>query len=226
MNNQKLSKLGTRHRPWVALWIGLVGLTVGLSQNPEYVLTVTQEGEPGATASAGETFTLDIGIDSLNGVEGAGHNASLFYLQFSEPGLIIDSFEWQAPYVNGTLDDDSIPGSSLLPVTVLDSTLVRGGAGAGTADAQFSNVTSSGVFTIGTLLKISFRAPEAGMAESAIGISASPDGFTLGFQEQQVVAGEPFTLNVVTAIPEPSTYALLAFGAMCLLSRRRRRSRY
>lgn len=179
-----------------------------------YVLTPLVAGGSAANVSPGSSFVVDIVLTSG---AGALHNAAVFQVEFSEPGLIYTGYEWQAPYLNGTLDDFSTPLASDLPQALTASTF-NNPLRPGVVDVDLQNVLPAGPdFGVGLLVRLFLTVPADYAGAPEIEIRAVPDLFSLGFEDVPTTAGTSLAIFV----PGPGTL-MTACGIMAAGLRRRR----
>jgi hypothetical protein len=179
-----------------------------------YVLTPLVGGGSAANVLPGSSFVVDLVLTS-----GAGdlHNAAVFQVEFSEPGLIYTGYEWQAPYLNGTLDDFSTPLASDLPQALTASTF-NNPLRPGVVDVDLQNVLPAGPdFGVGLLVRLFLTVPADYAGAPEIEIRAVPDLLSLGFEDVPTSAGPALSIFV----PGPGTL-MVSSGIMVAGLRRRR----
>lgn len=196
----------------------LPAIVVGFASSQamaDYTISMTSGGEPSAVVLPGNSFVLDIGLWSSTQ---AVHNSSIVRVVFSEPGLVYESYEWHAPYTNGSSFDDSLPHASALPA-ILNAGLLSGPAyPPDVVDVELSSVVPTGHFGQGDLVSMLLTVPADYSGPSQIDIWLEPDTIANGFTEVHVSPSPVFLLIV----PSPSS-ASLAFSLACICSCRRRR---
>lgn len=181
-----------------------------------YMMSVTSGGQASANVAPGDSFTLDVSI-AADGSE--QHNSSIFRVVFSMGGLRYLGYEWNSPYLNGTIDDDSKPLDSALPVVLDDLTLAGVGYPAGVVDVELSNVLPIGPnFGSGIVASLVLQVPEDYDGPDEVLISLAPDQIALNGDEISTRTGEAFTL----VVPSGGGAAFL-MAAVCGASGRRRR---
>jgi len=157
-------------------------------------MSLSSGGASSVTVSPGQTVILDVVVTST---AAESHNSAIFRLIASAPGLVYQSYTWQAPYLNGTLDDDSKPLIRDLP-SVLSATTLQGlGYPADTADVELSNVTGDGSgFTNGTLVQLVLRVPADYQGPGSITITAVPSAIASGFALIPTTVAGSFNITV------------------------------
>lgn len=189
------------------------GLRPG-SAEAAYILTAKSAGASSALVTRGNSFDLDIALTS-----GAADqsNSAVFRIVFSDPGLVLNSYTWKAPYTNPLpVDDGSTPKLTALPVTLTSSTYATPGE-PGTIDINLDHVLSSGKFTSGPLLTLTLTVPANYSGPGTISITPVPDTFADGFATVTTTGGPAFVL----AVPEPSSLGVLLLVSVAALRRRR-----
>lgn len=181
-----------------------------------YMMSLTSGGQASANVAPGDSFTLDVSI-AADGSE--QHNSSIFRVVFSMGGLRYLGYEWSSPYLNGTIDDDSKPLDSSLPVVLGDLTLAGVGYPAGVVDVELSNVLPIGPnFGSGIVVSLLLQVPEDYDGADEVLISLAPDQIALNGDEVSTRTGEAFTLVVPSG-----GWGALSTVVLCGLSARRRR---
>jgi hypothetical protein len=170
----------------------LIALLIGLPRMAaaDYVMTLLHGGDTSLVAVPGTRFsvTVDLRSDAAD-----LHNSVLFRVVFSEPGLVLESYEWSAPYENGTLSDFSTPRLNTLP-QVIDADSYNNGDSV--VDVYLSNVTA-GSFGAGTLLTLSFYVPPEFAGPSQVSMQVVPDTLSLGFNPPvPTFPGPMFLVNI------------------------------
>jgi hypothetical protein len=179
-------------------------VTVSFTGRADYVLSLASGGSANVSASPGQVLTIDA---SLTSDAGDTHNSAIFRLTSSVSGLSYESYRWEAPYRNSTLDDDSKPLLALLPVALTAATLQGGGYPPDTVDFELSNVAGDpGNFGVGKLVSVVLRIPLDYKGPAAITLSAVPDAIANGFDLIPTTVASPLTINV--SGPPLGTYAL------------------
>jgi len=190
----------------------------------DYIILPLWDDQDSATVSLGETFDLDIVLDSDASDE---HISAIFQVVFSSPGLSYQSYEWYAPYENETDDDDSTPLWTAL-TTLLTADLFSGPLDV--VDVELSNATDGGgggpsPFGIGKLVTLELLVPADYTGPETVTISAVSDQFFAGVQGGSLVyvdadSGPSFELTI---IPEPASVAMLIVPLAILVRRRQSR---
>lgn len=181
-----------------------------------YILTPLSEERSSIAVQPGGSFRLDVMLSSTSNDR---HDASLFRVEFSAPGLILTGFSWAPPYSEQF--DFSVPSSDALPLPITESLLSGEGYPSGVADIEFSNLTDTGEFAAGRLLSAFLRVPQGWGGDEQITIRLVPDQFSRGFEQVPVHSAA----TLLVSIPSPSTLAgVVAIGA--LVSARRRQTRH
>lgn len=185
----------------------LCSLTIPGSALGDYVLSAMIDDSSWADITPGESLRVDLVLTS--DAEPPDFNTSaIFEVDFSELGLVYDSYTWGLPYQNGGGDDWSTPPGG--PVT---------------GRIYFENFADTGEFTVGVIVSLDLTVPLGflgGQMSRDVVINAIPDTFDYGGAESTLTyPGQPCTLHVI--IPEPASLCLLT-GGLALLRRRRRRT--
>lgn len=201
---------------------GLLGCVAALTAfaapaNAGYLMGITSNGATSASVLPGDSIVLQIAITAD---ASETHNSAIFRVNFSAPGLRYMGYEWENPYLNGSLDDDSKPLGGTLPV-VLDDLLLSGvGYPAGVVDVEFSNVLPVGPnFGSGIIATLTLQVPDAYNGAPEIQISLAPDQIALNGNDVSTRTGGFFTL----VVPSPSVSAVFLVAASGLLNRKRSR---
>ncbi len=184
-----------------------------------YVMSASSGGQSSVTVGLGESFTLDLFLDSN---DGAVHNSAIFRIEFSDGGMLYENYVWGGPYETGGLFDDSNPFIDNLPV-LLDAGLVAGvGFPTDVVDIEMSNVSFAGPFSTGLLASLTFTVPLEWSGPTTVSISLVNDTIANGFEIVDVDIAGDFLVNIV--IPGQGSLALLAVAALASpgASRRRR----
>jgi len=202
------------------------------SASADYILSPFKHGAYGVredTVGPGGSFELDLFLDSDASDQTI---TAIFQVTFSSEGLVYESYDWQIPFANGTIDDDSKPPLNLLPETLSAGTLSGVGRPDGVVDIELSNATDSPTgppppFGTGVLVTLSLSVPSDYSGPQTVTLDVVPEeeGFFAGIVGGELVyvqtdGGASFVLN----IPEPGTLSLLALGALPLIRRRKRRA--
>jgi|GEM_PF-2414602 len=181
-------------RFWVFL-LSAVGIPgVGMAA---YNVRVLSGNVSTRVVNVGDTFPVEVVLESSAGSQ---IDLAQFRLLFSVPGLRYESYAWSAPFLNGTIEDDSKPLRNALPVIVAASTYSGRGNAEGAVDVGFSNVTdltlTEGVFfQSGVLLTATFSAPPELVAGS-VRVSAAVEAFLQGFDAEQIGVVSDLVLTV------------------------------
>ena len=185
----------TRLVAGLSLLIGLTGARA------DYVMSLSSAGAGGVTVSPGGALNLDVALASS---AGESHNSAIFRLVASAPGLVYQSYTWQAPYLNGTLDDDSKPLMKDLP-SVLSATTLQGlGYAANTVDVELANVTGDGSgFTNGTLVRLVLQVPADYQGPSPITLTVEPSAIANGFALIPTAVSGTFTITIAAVNTAP-----------------------
>lgn len=182
-----------------------------------YMMSLTHAGNSSAAVLPGGSLVLDIAI-TADAAE--THNSAVFRVEFSAPGLRYAGYEWESPYLNGTLDDDSKPLGFSLPV-LLDDLLLSGvGYPDNVVDIELSNVLPIGPnFGSGMVAHLTIQVPEMFAGAPNVLISLVPDQIALNGAEISTRTSGSFNL----IIPSPSVSALFLVTVSGVLTRRGRR---
>lgn len=164
----------------------------------------------------GETFTLGVVLESTTGFD--RHNSAIFWLGLSEPGLVLNHYEWSVPYTTGGPLDQSTAALLDGPLEITSGTYLRPGDTQGLIDIEFSNVLLGGSFDNGTLLTAEFLVPET-FKPGTLGLWTEIDTIADGFEELGVFAGPGLEIVI---IPSPSLLAPALVSIAAAGGRRRR----
>lgn len=194
------------------LTIVAVGLLAAGTCSGGYVYDVSLIGGDEQLFVPGDTFQLEL---SLNSTEGDEHNSSLFSLIFTEAGLLYEGYTWSAPYENESFFDFSMPLYSDLPA-VIDADSVPGPL----VDVVLSNVVPSGTFGSGVVVTLDLRVPEDWSDETTVFALPQVDTVANGFEVIEVETGPAVAIQIV-----PGAGAGLGLAGFCfsLMTPRRRR---
>lgn len=196
-------------------WPLLAFLGASGAASADYILTPLCQGANSVEIEPGDTFTVDLVLTSEDASE---HISAIFRVEFSLPGLIYKSYEWNSPYSTGTVDDESVPKSLDLPI-VLTADLVAGpGYPNDAVDLELSNVTDYGMFETGRIASLTLAVPSDAQ-DANVTVSVVPGVFDDGFSE---VTAAPGNNLLVVIVPEPGGLALLAVLGTIVLSRWRK----
>jgi len=193
-----------------------VALAVAATSHAEYIVFAEVDGASAVDVVPGEVFTVDV-IVTADASDFS--NTALFQVVFSQPGLILQQYDWGVPYVRGSLDD-LLNGSDSpsLPQAIENNSFGDDSA----ADIELSNAVDGTEFNGGLLATLEVTAPQDYMGASTINVDIVPDQFfnSREFGLVPASSGAPLLINVV---PEPSAAAMLLFGLSLVLCRRGRR---
>ncbi|MBN8597235.1 MAG: hypothetical protein J0L78_06135 [Planctomycetes bacterium] len=182
-----------------------------------YILSPALDPGASSVVSIGELVNVRFNLTSSDG-SAIAHNSAIFRVEFSVPGLILESVLWTAPYETGTIFDDSKPRLTQLPLAITNDLLSGFGYAPNVADFELSNVVPDGAFTTGRIAVIQFRVPP-GFASSSFVVRAKSDTIANGIDEIAVTDGPGLTFLLV---PSPGAPAIAGVG-LVLLTRRHRR---
>ena len=172
----------------------------------DYVMSLSSGGTNAVTVARGGAVNLDVVLTST---AADGHNSAIFRLIATAPGLSYESYSWQAPYLNGTLDDDSKPLMKDLPTVLTASTLQGLGYPADIVDVELSNVTGDGSdFTNGTLVSLVLRVPADYQGPESITITGAPSAIANGFTLVPTTMAGSFTITVGATNTAPRFQAI------------------
>jgi hypothetical protein len=201
-----------------ALALGILSF-LPLPASANYDLVPLSGGLSSKIVSPGSTFDLDLVLNST-ATPPDSHLAAVFTVDFSQAGLLYNSHVWGAPYSTTSIDNNSKPSNSSLPVALSKNSYVAGFQDAGTVDVYFENFTDT-PFSTGRIVTLDLTVPST-FPGGQVTIRALPDSFDNGVSSIPLDGGGNFTLIVT---PEPSSLALAAIGTLLVawtLSRRRR----
>ena len=189
-------------------------LTAASAAHADYVMWLESGGSSSQQVNPGESLTLEVWLGS----DAADvHDASIWRIEFSAPGLSYMGYEWAAPYEAGSIFDDSKPFIDNLPVILDETTLSGGGYQQGVVDVELANLTMSGTFGEGWLASLELTVPVDYDGPAEITIIAVPESFAMGFNEVPVEVTGEFTILV----PAPASLALASLAAASWIRRRR-----
>jgi len=184
----------------------------------DYLLTPLCDDAHCLTLAPGGGFDLDM---VLTTADANVHDTAIFFVEFSQGGLVYQSYQWYGDYTAGGPDDESDPNLADLsagPITLDENTL----PGTGAVDVKLENLTEQGtLFGAGKLATLSLYVPPD-MPEQEITIEVVIDQF---FDGEQLIATDPGEAFTLTVIPEPTGLALVLPCALLLRRRRRRTAR-
>jgi hypothetical protein len=203
-----------------AMWCAL-GAVIALAAAPAdaaYMMTPLSGGQNQRQLAWGQSFTLDIALTS-NTTPADTHTSALFQVRFTQPGLVMTSATWAAPYVTGGPNDFSVPAVATLPVTLGPSTLAGGLYPPGLTDIEFGNALVGQTFSTGNIVSMSFTIPANFGYTGPIFISLNPDEMASGFSVVPTSAGQVFRLDVV--VPTPGVASLAGIAGVMAMRRRR-----
>ena len=189
-------------------------LTAATAAHADYVMWLESGGSSSQQVNPGESLTLEVWLGS----DAADvHDASIWRIEFSAPGLSYTGYEWAAPYEAGSIFDDSKPFIDNLPVVLDEATLSGGGYQQGVVDVELANLTMNGTFGEGWLASLELTVPVDYDGPAEISVRAIPDTFSMGFGEVPVEATGGFTITV----PAPGTLGVLTLAMAGAVRRRR-----
>jgi hypothetical protein len=190
---------------------GIVLLLAATAAQADYTMWLESGGRDQARIRPGETVQVEVWLaSSASDV----HDAAIWRVAMSEPGLEYVEYAWASPYQAGSIFDDSKPFIDSLPVTLDEHTLEGGGYEGGVVDVELSNLTMSGAFEQGWLATLSLRVPDTYSGADTITLRAYPESFSYGFDEVPTEAVGDFTILV----PSPPGLCVLVLS----FARRRR----
>lgn len=197
----------------------VVAFAVSAAAEAGYVIAPVVSGASEAVAAPGEPVVIDL---VLTRSAGETHNSSIFRVTFSAPGLVYLGYDWKPPYVNGTIDDFSIPSAAALPTVLGAGTLARPGDPPGVVDIELSNVTPFATsFADGVIASLTVMFPIGYGGADTILIGVVPDTFQQGTQPPvPTSAGSPLEFRLV---PSPSAAGVLLLPVAAAFARRRTR---
>lgn len=198
-------------RPALGLPLGLLFVAaLGAPASAAYTLTPLSGGSNQRDVVWGGSFGLDIVITSdASDV----HTSAIFQLRFTQPGLVLSDYVWDAPYGTGDIFDDSKPHHAALPAAITPSTLEGGLHPPGLTDLEMSNALIGPTYGVGTIVHLEFSIPSNFGYTGPIFISINPDQIANGFNQIDSAGGQVFRLDVAE-IPSPMTLA----PAVCLIA--------
>lgn len=194
----------------------IASLTTVATAGMGYTLTPTSEGLNQRTLNWGQNFTIDMSV--TGDVSLPDYNSAIFQVRFTEPGLILNDYLWDAPFGTGDLFDDSRPNRGALPMPI-DSDTFTDPQSPSLNDIELSNVSIAGDYDTGDIVTLTLTVPQNFGFTGSLFVSVAPDTFADGFNEIPFEAGQVLELTIV---PAPGPAALL-LAAGCCSSRRRTR---
>ncbi len=179
-----------------------------------YIVSLESQGLDALAVAPGDTFNLDVRL-TADATE--THTSAIVRLAFSTPGLEYSAYEWASPYLNGTIEDDSLPHSNDLPLSLDEATLAGPAYPVGAVDLELSNVLPAGEsFGEGIIARLTLHVPLGFDLSTPVEIAVLPDEIASGGDLIPTRSAAPFLL-----VPAPAPAALLL--APLALGRRRRR---
>jgi hypothetical protein len=184
----------------------------------DYQVSLSSDGAAGIERRPGDSFPLSVSLQPASGTD-TRHDAIVIRLLFSEPGMILQFYDWSPPYQNNSADDDSHPQPSQLPIAVTANTLAGIGFPDNRIDIQLGNlVPEDGVtFGAGEVVRLGLRVPD-NQPFGDFQISFDSVRAQRGFDLVPVDYGIPFTVSIV---PEPATWMLGLTGLAAIAAQRR-----
>ena len=165
-------------------------LVVAVQSEAAYTLTPLYNGSNSATVAIGQSFSLnfDLTSDAADACDSA-----VFDVNFSHPGLVLDSYVWGDKY-NGSGYDNSNPLAS-----------------------HYENFIKTGpTFGSGNLLTLNMTVPPDHTPPiDTITVHVLPGKFALGDAYSIPATGPDLTLNIV---PEPASLTLLGMAGVAALA--------
>ncbi|MBL8745784.1 MAG: hypothetical protein JNK58_05430 [Phycisphaerae bacterium] len=196
----------------------LLAMALAAPASASYIMTPLSAGLHQRDVAWGQSFALDIVITSD---VSDTHTSAVFQVRFTQPGLVLTNYQWDAPYQTGSIFDDSKPAFADLPMPITPSTLQGGAYPPGLNDLELSNVLIGANYGQGTIVRLNFTVPSNYGYTGPIFISLNPDQIASGFNEVPTTAGQVFRLNVAE-IPAPGASFLFFSIAAASFARRRR----
>lgn len=177
-------------------------------------LSASVGGASSASVVAGDSIAIDIVVAPEANED---FNSAIFRLAFSQEGLSYLSYGWAAPFVTGSIFDQSKP--KVPAGMVLDEWTLSGpGYAPGLVDVEFANA-SFGSFAGGTIVTVLLEVPVATEPGTML-IWVEPDTIADGFQVIESSSGPALELEILP-VPAPGSIAVLAILS-CVWTRRRR----
>jgi hypothetical protein len=192
----------------------LAALSANAAAGMGYTLTPTSDNMNQRTLNWGETFTVDMTI--TGDVSLPQYNSAIFQVRFTEPGIVLNDYVWDAPFGTGDLFDDSKPNRGALPLPI-DGDTYDDPQVDGANDIELSNVSISGDYDSGDIVSLMLTIPQNYGFTGSLLVSVAPDTFADGFDELPVEGGQVLELTIV---PAPSSCVVMLAGGF--LARRRR----
>jgi hypothetical protein len=172
-------------------WVAGLLLLIAPKAWSEYSVALLSDGQPTRTVTTGVTFDLEVTLSSDTADR---HDSAVLQIVFSASGLVLQDYQWSAPYATGGEDDISFPAHSTLPVAIEAKTATGSALPAEAVDLFLSNLISvPGSFGTGSILRLRLLAPatyvgpedlilslgEVTLAEGTTKVSAQAQEFRL-----------------------------------------------
>lgn len=201
--------------------IGLAFVVAGMSTTgalagASYELTPTSGGANSIVLNWGDSFSIDVAV-AVTGDTLPAFNSVLFQMRFTEPGLMLMNYAWDAPFGTGDLFDDSTPDAASLPAEINPTTFFDPVLPTAT-DIEFSNVLIGDSYGAGTIVSMDLVVPQDLEYTGFLFVSLAADTLADGFNELPAQGGQVLQIEIV---PVPSTAALLGLAGLAAARPRR-----
>lgn len=178
----------------------------------DYILSPTSGGVSSLNVMPGAHVDVDVVLSYASAGDSDVCSAAVFRLVFSTDGLICESYDWHAPFGNGS-DDWSQPGSTTLPAAITSDLYLA----THDVDTYYDNsLFDEPWFDVGAVVSVALTIPDTYSGPDQIIIGVRPDSEALQFFNPNwttpddmlvpTVYGAPLVLNIV---PEPVVLPLL-----------------
>jgi len=204
----------TRRISFAALMAGT--FAGGALAGTSYEFTPTSGGQNSIVLDWGDSFSIDVNV-AITGDTLPGFNSAVFQMRFTEPGLMLNSYAWDAPFGTGDIFDDSTPDPATLPAAIVPGTFLDPQIPMA-VDIEFSNVSITQSYSTGALVSLELVVPENFGFTGILFVSVAPDTIADGFTPVPAIGGQVLQIEI---IPAPMTAALFVLGG-CAAARRRR----
>ncbi len=175
----------------------IVSLAVTSGAFGAYTLSPVVDGNSALSLTQGSMFDLDLVLTSD---AGDTHDAALFTVEFSQPGIALTNYSWGSPYTTGGIDDYTEPGLGALPVALdANSYMDDPNFDPGAIDVMFENfIAVDPSFTVGSIVTLSLEIP-CDFVLGDLTITAVPDFFSSNGTDI-ATTGEILTIDITKAL--------------------------
>jgi hypothetical protein len=198
-----------------AIALALFALVPCVPAGADYILTPLSGAADDVTLEPNDTLIVELAVttDAAD-----SHDSAIFRVVFSQPGLVLESYQWHGNYGTNPDYDDSFPLLAELPLAVTAG-VFPSLQFPGEVDVEMSNLTEQGLFGEGTLVTLTLTIP-GDFPEGTFTVAVAPDTFDGPGGGVPTTPGSVLTVHIV---PEPACLLTLAAAAPLLARRRRRR---